>query len=165
MQNSINDENKFYVLGENDEKFCKDQNSSTSQKPSCCSSQKACALGSFDSIFQAMKESHVKPHRNGPLEYSIYRNESESRNLVEKKNLLKEALSELSLKNTSNNFENNKQPFIPMCKIFGYWGKLSFSFYQFNYTAWCEAFLPGSILNMLLQFECFFFKFCYSFYR
>jgi len=92
-----------------------------------------------------MKESLDKPHYNEPLEYSRNRKQSELRNLTEKKNPLKETLIglQLSLKNTSNNFESNRYPYIPICKISGKWGDLSLVDYQYTYIAWCKAFQPG----------------------
>lgn len=114
--------------------------------PTCCSSANACAIGGFESILQTMKESHDKPHFNGPLNNSTPQKPSKLGDINGRYNLFIKTLSEhqLSLKKTNTNFESNKQPFIPMCKTFGKWGSLSQNFYKYTAIAWCESFQPGN---------------------
>jgi hypothetical protein len=123
----------------NDDNFseCKQLKNSTHKKPSCCKSHRACALGSFESIYQVMKESHSKPHSN-KLTKSKLANNHES--------LITKILSEfpLTMKNLTLFHQENQFPFIPMCKTFGKWGReLSFVAYQYTDIAWCRDFQPG----------------------
>ncbi len=128
-------------------------------RPDCCSNRRFCAVGTFQSVFNVMRDSVRSPHPLDLFWTSSLFNGSATSEIFKFPNYVVKSLNGIPIPLKSNiRIEKlflNLQPFIPLCRLYNLW--------ENNYPQWgikfderfsvrdarfCTLFKPGFFHQM-----------------